>query len=380
MTEEVYAEVGHDLRHPGLGIDDVGLLSFRLANGVFGTLDTSWSRPPSYPIWDDVKLDVLGEKGLVSVDAFEQNIHVNSDKVGKTSWVNWGRSGDEGMVADFVAMIREVREPFISGEDGQRARSRAGGLRVGTPRRSGCRLRASNMSRSAAQRAREILESNPLFFDTETTGLGPTDEIVEVGIVDAEGRTLLQGLVRPVSRIPSDVVAVHGITNDMVRDAPTWQEIWHRVKTLFTGRPVGIFNAEFDLRMMRQSHERHGFEGRPMGGNDFCVMKLYARSYGERLGIRNARWQGLQKAGRNPQPQRATRRGRRPPGQPGIPPHGARRAVRLIVLLRRPANADDRALDRLLERTSSSGKRGDSMVGRRTQSGPDPLHLRTGAG
>jgi len=120
-VEEVYAEVGNELLHPGLGIDDAGLLSFRLANGVFGTLDTSWSRPPSYPTWGDVKLDVLGEKGLISVDAFEQNLQVSSDEAGKTSWVNWGSSGDQGLVADFVAMIREDREPFISGEDGQAA-------------------------------------------------------------------------------------------------------------------------------------------------------------------------------------------------------------------------------------------------------------------
>ena len=120
-VEEVYAEVGHELLHPGLGIDDVGLLSFRLTNGVFGTLDTSWSRSPSYPTWGDVKLDVLGEQGLISIDAFEQNLQVSSDEEGKTSWVNWGSSGDEGLVADFVEMIRENREPTISGVDGQRA-------------------------------------------------------------------------------------------------------------------------------------------------------------------------------------------------------------------------------------------------------------------
>lgn len=119
--DEVYAEVGHELLHPGLGIDDVGMLSFRLANGVFGTLDTSWSRPESYPTWGDVKLDVLGENGLISVDAFDQNLQVSSDEAGKTSWVNWGTNGDEGLVADFVEMIREDREPSITGEDGQRA-------------------------------------------------------------------------------------------------------------------------------------------------------------------------------------------------------------------------------------------------------------------
>ncbi len=167
------------------------------------------------------------------------------------------------------------------------------------------------MSQNAAQRAREILESNPLFFDTETTGLGRSDEIVEVGIVDTEGKTLLQSLVRPVGRIPVEASAVHGITNEMVRGAPTWESVWREVRDLFEGRTVGIFNAEFDLRMMRQSHERRGMQWQPMGGNAFCVMKLYARFYGERLGIRNAKWQGLQKAGR----------------QCGIPSRNAHRAV-----------------------------------------------------
>lgn len=120
-VEEIYAEIGHDLLHPGLGIDDVGLLSFRLTNGVFGTLDTSWSRSPSYPTWGDVKLDILGEQGLICIDAFEQNLQVSSDAAGKTSWVHWGSSGDEGLMADFVAMIRTDGQASISGEDGQRA-------------------------------------------------------------------------------------------------------------------------------------------------------------------------------------------------------------------------------------------------------------------
>ncbi|MCY4410095.1 MAG: 3'-5' exonuclease, partial [Caldilineaceae bacterium] len=75
---------------------------------------------------------------------------------------------------------------------------------------------------NAAARARAILDERPLFFDTETTGLNSSAEIVEVGIVDAEGNTLLESLVRPIRRIPSDAVAVHGISNAMVRNAPTW--------------------------------------------------------------------------------------------------------------------------------------------------------------
>jgi len=118
---EVYAEIGDSLLHPGLGIDDAGLLSFQLSNGVYGTLDTSWSRPKSYPTWGDVKIEVLGEKGLVRVDAFNQHVAVSSDKTGKTSWAGWGSNIDAGLMADFVEMIREGREPSITGYDGLKA-------------------------------------------------------------------------------------------------------------------------------------------------------------------------------------------------------------------------------------------------------------------
>jgi predicted dehydrogenase len=118
---EVYAEVGNSLLHPQLGIDDVGLLSFTLENGIYGTLDTSWSRPPSYPTWGDVKIEILAQNGLLQVNAFRQDLAVSSDVAGKTNWVHWGSNADLGLIKDFVTMIRENREPSITGRDGLQA-------------------------------------------------------------------------------------------------------------------------------------------------------------------------------------------------------------------------------------------------------------------
>jgi predicted dehydrogenase len=118
---EVYAEVGYNLLYPGLGIDDVGLISFRLANGIYGTLDASWSRPPSYTTWGDIKIEVIAEKGIVYIDAFQQNIAVASNASGRTRWHNYGSNMDHGLVSDFVDMLRTGRQPSISGLDGLRA-------------------------------------------------------------------------------------------------------------------------------------------------------------------------------------------------------------------------------------------------------------------
>jgi predicted dehydrogenase len=118
---EVYAEVGQDLLHPDLGIDDAGMLSFKLATGAYGTLDTSWSRPAAFPTWGDVTIEALGENGWIRLDAFKQQFEVYSNLAPKPEWVFWGSNMDLGLMRDFVQMIVEGREPSITGYDGLKA-------------------------------------------------------------------------------------------------------------------------------------------------------------------------------------------------------------------------------------------------------------------
>lgn len=117
---EVYAEVGHGLLHD-TPIDDAGMLSFRLSNGMYGTLDTSWSRPENYATWGDVTIEVLGERGLVRVDAFKQALTLTSAPANKTEWVGWGSNTDLELVQDFLETVQTGREPTITGTDGLRA-------------------------------------------------------------------------------------------------------------------------------------------------------------------------------------------------------------------------------------------------------------------
>ncbi len=118
---EVYAEIGHGLLHPGLDIDDAGLLSFQLANGVYGTLDTSWSRPPGYRVWGNVTLEIVGAEGVLAVNAFGQTLTLTREDTGRTHLQPWGGSPDMSLMQDFVDMIRRGRAPSISGHDGMQA-------------------------------------------------------------------------------------------------------------------------------------------------------------------------------------------------------------------------------------------------------------------
>ena len=117
---EVYAEIGCGLLHD-TEIDDAGMLSFRLGNGMYGTLDTSWSRPDTYPLWGDVTIEILGERGIASVDAFDQKLTLTSAPTQKTEWVPWGSDADLGLIRDFLTMIQTGRELSITGTDGLKA-------------------------------------------------------------------------------------------------------------------------------------------------------------------------------------------------------------------------------------------------------------------
>jgi DNA polymerase-3 subunit epsilon len=143
------------------------------------------------------------------------------------------------------------------------------------------------------QKVRTKLAQKPVYIDTETTGLRATDEIIEICIVDHDGQILLDSLVKPYNFIPAEATRIHGITNAMVQNAPTWREIWPEVQRILTDRLIGIYNHEFDRRMIKQSHQQAGMIWQELGGktHTFCIMKLYQEFYGSQS------YQKLAKAG-----------------------------------------------------------------------------------
>jgi DNA polymerase III epsilon subunit-like protein len=152
--------------------------------------------------------------------------------------------------------------------------------------------------RQAIEEARRAVADQPVYLDTETTGLDADSEIVEICILDHLGRPLVDTLVRPEGRIPPGATRIHGITDAMVRDAPRWPEAWPAALRALAGRRVGIYNADYDVGMIRRVNQRHGL-GRANAGA-FCIMKLYARYHGEPSDRRAGeyRWQRLEDAGR----------------------------------------------------------------------------------
>ncbi|HSF81409.1 MAG TPA: 3'-5' exonuclease [Anaerolineales bacterium] len=151
----------------------------------------------------------------------------------------------------------------------------------------------------AIELAREKLSFQPLYLDTETTGTGQQAEIVEICVIDDLGQILFNSLVKPLRRIPSDAIQIHGITNELVRSAPLWTDVWSQVSEVLDNRQVGVYNAEFDTRLIKQTlnNYRLSWHSKP-SVQFFCIMKLFAQFRGDwNPSYRNYRWHSLENAG-----------------------------------------------------------------------------------
>lgn len=99
---------------------------------------------------------------------------------------------------------------------------------------------------------------NAVIIDTETTGLSGSAEMVQLAIIGIDGQTRYNSLLRPTVLIPDDVVMLHGITSEHVQDAPTLLAEIGKIRPILEAGPVIVYNAKFDIRILRQSVKAYG--------------------------------------------------------------------------------------------------------------------------
>lgn len=133
-----------------------------------------------------------------------------------------------------------------------------------------------------------------VFLDTETTGLSAAagDRIVELAIVDAQGRPILDTLVNPERPIPQSARTIHGISDAMVRSAPTLSELWPDILRVLSGSQVVIYNAAYDREFLPDRLK--------CAKQVSCAMLRFAEARGQwnpRYG--NYRWHRLEDAARH---------------------------------------------------------------------------------
>lgn len=119
-----------------------------------------------------------------------------------------------------------------------------------------------------------------VFLDLETTGTNPVaDRITEIGLVevDATGRaTHWASLVNPGVPIPGFIQGLTGISNAMVKDAPTFAELAPALHDRLQGALFIAHNARFDYGFLRNAFSEAGL---PYKADVLCTVKLSRALY-----------------------------------------------------------------------------------------------------
>jgi len=103
------------------------------------------------------------------------------------------------------------------------------------------------------------------FFDLETTGIKiATDRIVEICIhrINIDGSTKTKTLrINPEVPIPPEVIAIHGITDEDVKDAPKFREVAHDLAHFLENCDLAGFNSNhFDIPLLVEEFLRAGID------------------------------------------------------------------------------------------------------------------------
>jgi DNA polymerase III subunit epsilon len=119
-----------------------------------------------------------------------------------------------------------------------------------------------------------------LILDTETTGFGEDAEIIDLALVDKNGQIYLNSLVQCQQEvILQEAMKVHRIHKSMLRNAPTFPQVWSDLAPLLSAHEVVIYNAEYDLRLLWQTAKRYHLELPEIQAH--CLMKHYSSYVGQ---------------------------------------------------------------------------------------------------
>jgi DNA polymerase-3 subunit epsilon len=118
------------------------------------------------------------------------------------------------------------------------------------------------------------------FIDLETTGVNlGTDRIVEIAIVKllTDGsQTVKRKLINPGIPIPTASSDVHGITDEMVKDAPTFKQVAQELKQILDGCDLAGYNSNrFDIPLLVEEFLRSGVEFDMKGRRMLDVQQIF---------------------------------------------------------------------------------------------------------
>ena len=113
--------------------------------------------------------------------------------------------------------------------------------------------------------AQLILKRPIIFLDLETTGVDHAkDRIVEIAMVKLKPdgtRDTITKRINPGIPIPKETSDIHGITDEMVKDAPLFKNVAHELYQWMHGCDLGGYNSnKFDIPALAEEFLRAGID------------------------------------------------------------------------------------------------------------------------
>ena len=119
----------------------------------------------------------------------------------------------------------------------------------------------------------------PIYYDTETTGLDPkNDRIIEIAAYDPQQNKTFCSLINPRTPIPQTASDISHITDEMVKDSPTFEKVANDFMDFCNDNCILIAhnNDAFDIHFLKNEFHR---ENIPMPNWIFLDSLKWARKY-----------------------------------------------------------------------------------------------------
>ncbi len=140
---------------------------------------------------------------------------------------------------------------------------------------------------------KKLKEMDYLIIDTETTGLTNNDEIIEIGIINNDGKTIYDKRFKPMKSISFGAYNTHGISEEMLKNCKDFNLYYKQIRDILEDDIIIGYSCYFDWDMVKNTIKNRNLELFNYY-KIFDVMREYAKFNQEWNDYRNNwKWQKL---------------------------------------------------------------------------------------
>lgn len=125
------------------------------------------------------------------------------------------------------------------------------------------------------------IDNSYVVFDFETTGLScVNNEIIEIGAIKVKNGHIIETfetLIKPEKQISHKITEITGITNDMVNNKPTINEVLPLFIDFIEELPLVAHNIRFDYSFLNENYKR--IYGKEFLCKKYCTIEMYRKWY-----------------------------------------------------------------------------------------------------